>query len=233
MQRKIAAAILLGTLATGIESWAQDLSQRTAEVSIRRARGWSELASEGWCAIKVWVDDEAEFSVEGERLSIFTTRGQAARDVASECSAPLPRNVENFSFRGIDGRGDVRLLEQPSARNRWRAIVRIRDTKGGGEEYHYRLEWSRGALAGAGTGRGGRGNGSGLGVGPGGSDSGYRASGDLARMRTRELRRELERMANQAGLRRLSSDEVDDYIDRVRFDRWSADDVYRDMERRR
>lgn len=203
------------------------------EVTVRRARNWSPSASEGWCAIKVWVDDEAEFALQGERLRIFTARGQAARDVASECSGPLPQSFENFRFKGIDGRGEVRLLEEPSRRNGWAAVVRIRDTKSGGEEYHYRLEWGRGSAFSSGSGSRERENSGGGGFfGNSGGSRGY-SSSDASRMRTRDLRREIENMSSNIRNRRPSTDEVDDYIDRVRFDRWTFDDIARDLERRR
>lgn len=189
------------------------------DVTVRHARNWQANASEGWCAIKVRVDGEAEFALRGETLTIRTSTGDPARDVASECSTPLPRNVEDFRFKGVDGRGDVRLLEEPTARNRWMAVVRVRDTKPGSEEYHFRLEWGRGSsFSGGGRGDGGR---------PAGSSS------DAARMRTRELRREIERMYQGAYNQRPSNDVVDDYIDRVRIDRWSLDQVQSDIDRRR
>ncbi len=190
------------------------------DVTVRHARNWQANASEGWCAIKVRVDGEAEFALRGETLTIRTSTGDPARDVASECSTPLPRNVEDFRFKGVDGRGDVRLLEEPSARNRWMAVVRVRDSKPGSEEYHFRLEWGRGSsFSGAGRGDAGRAGGS--------------SGGDAARMRTRELRREIERMYQGAYNQRPSNDIVDDYIDRVRIDRWSLDQVQSDIERRR
>ncbi len=185
------------------------------DVTVRHARNWQANASEGWCAIKVRVDGEAEFALRGETLTIRTSTGDPARDVASECSTPLPRNVEDFRFKGVDGRGEVRLLEEPSARNRWMAVVRVRDSKPGSEEYHFRLEWGRGSSF-SGGGR------------PAGS-----LGGDAARMRTRELRREIERMYQGAYNQRPSNDVVDDYIDRVRLDRWSLDQVQSDIERRR
>ncbi len=185
------------------------------DVTVRHARNWQANASEGWCAIKVRVDGEAEFALRGETLTIRTSTGDPARDVSSECSTPLPRNVEDFRFKGVDGRGEVRLLEEPSARNRWMAVVRVRDTKPGSEEYHFRLEWGRGSSF-SGGGR------------PAGS-----SGGDAARMRTRELRREIERMYQGAYNQRPSNDIVDDYIDRVRIDRWSLDQVQGDIERRR
>lgn len=191
------------------------------QVTVRHARNWQAGASEGWCAIKVRVDGEAEFALRGETLTIRTGTGEPARDIGSECSTPLPRNVENFSFRGIDGRGNVRLLEQPTSRNGWTAVVRIKDNKAGAEEYHYRLEWGRGSSFTEDRPRGGN---------RGGSSS----SSDLARMRTRDLRREIESLwQNVHGSRRPSTDTVDDYIDRIRLDRWSLDQVQRDIERQR
>ncbi len=201
------------------------------QVTVRRARNWQANASEGWCAIRVRVDGEAEFAVRGETLTMRTLVGEPVRDVGSECSTPLPANVEDFRFRGVDGRGDVRLLEEPSRRNNWMAVVRVRDSKGGAEEYHFRLDWGRGSSFSGGGSR------VGSGVGGGGRSTGGGSSwsgGDLARLRTRELRREIERVyENATGGRRASQDTVDDYIDRVRMDRWTLDQVREDIERRR
>lgn len=219
---------------------ASPLFSQTSEFSVRRARNWSDNASEGWCAVKVWVDDEAEFALQGDRIRVFTARGQEARDVATECSGPLPANVTDFRFRGVDGRGDVRLIEEPSFRNRWTAVVRIRDTRSGGEEYHYRLEWMRGSAfgnnrpgGGGGGGGGNRGDGGGF-FGTGGGSSGSNSnlgSNDASRMRTRDLRREIDRIFYDVTRRRPSNDQIDDYIDRVRFDRWTLDDIARDARR--
>lgn len=201
------------------------------QVTVRHARNWQPGASEGWCAIKVRVDGEAEFALRAETLTIRTNTGEPARDIGSECSTPLPRNVENFRFKGVDGRGDVRLLEQPSSRNGWMAVVRIRDSKGGSEDYHFRLEWGRGSSFTEDRSGNNRGSGNRSG---GGWSSGGNSSSDLARMRTRELRREIESLWQSIhNNRRPSQDTVDDYIDRIRLDRWSLDQVQRDIERQR
>ena len=190
--------------------------------TVRHARNWQPNAAEGRCEIRVLVDGEADIALMGETLTIRTLNGDPARDAGSECTTPFPRNAEDVRFRGIDGRGDVRLLEDGSGRNRGAAVVRIRDNKAGAEEYHYRLEWGRGSSFGAG-------GGSGVGRGSGGG----RNSGDLARMRTRDLRREIERVFQDTGGRRPGTDTVDDYIDRVRMDRWSLEQVRSDVERQR
>ena len=225
-----------GLALLGMALAAAPLFPQTGEFSVRRGRNWSDNASEGSCAVKVWVDDEAEFALQGDRIRIFTARGQMARDVATECTGPLPTNVTDFRFRGIDGRGEVRLIEEPSPRNRWTAVVRIRDTRSGGEEYHYRLEWMRGsAFGGNRPGGSNRPNNDGgfFGNNPGGGSSGAGNSygGDASRMRTRELRREIDRIFYDVTRRRPSNDQIDDYIDRVRFDRWTLDDIARDARR--
>jgi hypothetical protein len=216
--RVMAAVLLLGLAA---------LLAADETITVRHARDWQPNASEGRCDIRVRVDGEAEFGLRGETLTIRTLNGEPPRDAGSECSTPLPRNVEDFRFKGIDGRGEVRLLEEPSARNRWLAVVRIRDNKSGSEEYRYRLEWGRGSSFAIDRRSG-----------YGGSNAGPRSSSnsgsaDVSRMRTRELRREIERMYESAYSRRPSNDVVDDYIDRVRLERWSLDQVQSDIDRRR
>lgn len=130
------------------------------EITPRRTRDYDERANQGWCSIRVWVDDEVNIFIEEGRVIFETVRGRPARDAGSECSQPLPRGnaLSDFQFRGIDGRGEVRLIEDPGPRNRYKAWVRIRDPKGGGEEHHFRLNWKN-TWTQYGAGRGGSGSG--------------------------------------------------------------------------
>ena len=113
------------------------------EVRPKRTRDYDDRKSEGYCAIRVWVDDLVIIHTRGDRVAFETVRGQRARDAGTECSQPLPgaNAISDFRFRGIDGRGRVELLEEPDRRNRFTAIVRIEDPKGGGQEHHFRLTW--------------------------------------------------------------------------------------------
>jgi hypothetical protein len=87
------------------------------------------------------------------------------------------RNLEGFNFRGVDGRGEVRLLAEPSPRNNFAAVVRIRDNASGEEGYAFRLTWQ---MTGTAPGRSGSnfppndnpGRGYGRGYGRGGSGFG-------------------------------------------------------------
>lgn len=109
----------------------------------------------GQCDIRLQVDGEAEVSVRGDMVYVRTISGRDARDVGSECNEPLPsRNLREFQYEVKDSRGDIRLLDEPSPRNGFSAVVRIRDSQGGEGRYHFRLSW---AISGGGRGFGGGG----------------------------------------------------------------------------
>lgn len=96
----------------------------------------------GQCDIRLRIDNEAEVSVRGDRVGIRTISGRDGRDAGSECNEPLPAgNIEGFNFEVRDGRGEIVLLSEPSRRNSFHAIVRIRDKDGGEGRYHFRLSW--------------------------------------------------------------------------------------------
>jgi len=96
----------------------------------------------GQCDVRLQVDNEVEVSVRGDLVSIRTISGRDARDDGSECNEPLPtRDIQGFNYEVKDSRGEIRLLAEPSRRNDFQAIVRIRDTPGGEGRYHFRLSW--------------------------------------------------------------------------------------------
>jgi hypothetical protein len=124
------------------------LAQGDPEFTPRRMRGWNPAAAEGRCILRVVVDDESDVLLRGDRVRLRTISGAPGRDDGSECTQPLPGGeVYNFRFRGIDGRGEVRLTQEPQASNGWVAVVNIRDRKGGSEGYTFELSWRSGAGA--------------------------------------------------------------------------------------
>jgi hypothetical protein len=54
---------------------------------------------------------------------------------------PTSGNIRNFRFRGIDGRGNPRLVQEPDRSNYYVAVVNVQDPKGGGEGYTFDLSW--------------------------------------------------------------------------------------------
>jgi hypothetical protein len=97
------------------------------------------------CTIEVDVDGVADVEVRGDTGWIRTLQGQPSRWVRFECTSAIPRNPADFRFRGIDGRGDVRLIREPGSNGA--AVVRIQDPKGGREGYTFDLEWSGNSFA--------------------------------------------------------------------------------------
>lgn len=116
-------------------------ANHAGEVIPRKARHWDPRAPEGWCSVRVWVDEEVNIFVRGGRVLLETVRGQRPYDAGTECTGPVPRGPMDFRFRGIDGRGHVDLIEEPRRHNDYTAWVRIIDRKRGGEEHHFRIYW--------------------------------------------------------------------------------------------
>lgn len=97
----------------------------------------------GKCTIEVDVDDVAEVYINGDFGRLRTLSGQPAVWRRFECNAPLPANVGDFRFSGVDGRGRQTLVRDPR-QNRGVAVIRIEDPKSGREGYTFDIEWSGG-----------------------------------------------------------------------------------------
>jgi hypothetical protein len=100
-------------------------------------------AGKGQCEIRLQVDKEVEVSLHGDQVAIRTISGRDARDDGSECNAPLPdHDIVGFRFEAIESPKGIRLVAEPSRRNGFDTIVRIRDSSGGEGKYHFRLSWA-------------------------------------------------------------------------------------------
>ncbi|HLH18031.1 MAG TPA: hypothetical protein VKX45_12460 [Bryobacteraceae bacterium] len=109
---------------------------------VRRMTRGDVPLGRGQCDIRLQVDNEAEVTVRGDMVFVRTLAGRDPWDDGSECNAPLPdHEVSGFRFEVKDGRGQIRLLEEPSRRNGYGAAVAIRDPEGGVGRYHFRLSW--------------------------------------------------------------------------------------------
>ena len=100
-------------------------------------------AGKGQCDIRLQVDGEVEVTVRGDRVDVRTVSGKDARDDGSECNLPLPKNeIGGFRFQVMERRDEIRLVNEPGARNGFSATVHIRDNGPGEGRYHFRLSWS-------------------------------------------------------------------------------------------
>ena len=104
----------------------------------------------GRCTIEVNVDGAAEIEIAGDTGLLTTISGQPAVWRRFQCNAPLPRIPIDFRFVKIDGKGTVRLLQDPRSSN-GRAVIHINDYKGGRGNYAFDFQW-RGSGGGGGGG---------------------------------------------------------------------------------
>jgi hypothetical protein len=94
----------------------------------------------GRCTIEVTVDHAAEVEVSGEMGLLTTTAGQPAAWRRFQCNTPLASNPVDFRFVRINGRGTVRLAQDPRSTG-GRAVVQITDPQGGRGGYTFDLQW--------------------------------------------------------------------------------------------
>jgi hypothetical protein len=108
--------------------------------SVSRQAAISGGAGNGRCTIEVNVDGAAEVEVFGNTGTLRTLSGRPAFWRRFECNSPMPREPVDFRFLRIDGRGQVRLLQDPRGSGGV-ATIRINDPKGGREGYTFDLRW--------------------------------------------------------------------------------------------
>ena len=116
---------------------------------IRQATISGSRGTSGKCTTEVRVDMAAEVDVYENSGRMRTIAGNPPRGAALACTDPLPYDMSDFLFNGIDGRGQVKLAQDPR-NNNGIAVIRIDDPKSGSEGYSFDIKWS-GASGGAPT----------------------------------------------------------------------------------
>ena len=116
-----------------------------SDVRTMRATITGGDASSGKCTIEVNVDQVAIVEIAGDQGRLITEQGQPSEWRRMTCTSPLPRNVSDFRFSGVDGRGRQQLVSDPR-NNRGVAVIRIEDPKSGREGYTFDIQWSGGDL---------------------------------------------------------------------------------------
>lgn len=108
----------------------------------RSGRDGTAGASGGTLRWSGRVDDVQEIRIRGRRANTYTVSGGSATDVRTSVSGGgLPARDVTVRLRNYDGRGRVYLVEQPSARNDYTAVLRIEDREGGAGFYDIEASW--------------------------------------------------------------------------------------------
>jgi hypothetical protein len=105
--------------------------------------GFNQRAAEGTYDILVQVDGEVFLYVKGKDLSYLWLSGGPLEDKGTNYTQAIPNAVFNsFNMTKIAGKGNVDLYEEPSAKNEYRAVIRVTDKGRGSDLYHIRLTWT-------------------------------------------------------------------------------------------
>ncbi|MES2459285.1 MAG: hypothetical protein V4671_01790 [Armatimonadota bacterium] len=109
------------------------------------------LAAFGLCALAIpaqagtlsWsgdVDDTATISIQGRDIRITSNAG-GVRNARESLRGGIPRDDVRVRLDRHDGRGQIRIIQQPSNRNNYTTIVRIEDRSAGRDRYSFTLDW--------------------------------------------------------------------------------------------
>jgi hypothetical protein len=90
------------------------------------------------------VDGIDDILVRGSQVTVEHIAAKPIQSQDHRFSAPLPFAEVELRLEVIQGRGSVRLMEQPSQRNRYTAVIRVDDQDHSGDDrYEFELYWSR------------------------------------------------------------------------------------------
>jgi hypothetical protein len=88
------------------------------------------------------VDGIDEILIRGGAVRVRHLEAKPIQRQDYRFTAPLPEWDTDLELHKIEGRGDVRLIEEPSSRNDYTAVVRIDDSdKMGDSYYEFELTW--------------------------------------------------------------------------------------------
>ena len=87
------------------------------------------------------VDDVLEIRIQNQRIEYRTVSGQQPRGVAvNSMNMPQQRDI-TLRVMENQGRGDVRVVQQPTIWNGYTTVLRVNDPQGGYGRYDFDLYW--------------------------------------------------------------------------------------------
>jgi len=118
-------------------------SEAERRARAEEARIAANVLRSGTVAWRGIVDGVDEIIITGSSASVRHLSGPAPREVHVSFSAPIPRSPVNISLIAANGRGAVKIMQQPSGTNGFTTIIRIDDSQKGGEKpYDFTLKWA-------------------------------------------------------------------------------------------
>ena len=121
-----------------------DRPRRGNDARDRHDRGaWDDRDDGGMLRWSGRVDDLVELRINGRRVEAITRSGRRVEDVNSSVRGNgLPARDLTITVDRHSGRGNVQVVQQPSAWNNFTAVIRIDDPQGGASFYDLSAFWN-------------------------------------------------------------------------------------------
>jgi hypothetical protein len=87
------------------------------------------------------VDGSDYIMVQGNQVSISHLEDKYIQDASYELPAPLPQQALQARLTKLKGRGNVEIVRQPTAENRYTLTVLVEDSAGGDDQYEFEVVW--------------------------------------------------------------------------------------------
>jgi hypothetical protein len=88
------------------------------------------------------VDDELEIRMQNGRVDYRTIHGNQPTSIrVNDVGSQMPRSNASLSVVQHQGRGNVAVIEQPTAWNGYTTVIRVKDPQGGYGYYDFDLVW--------------------------------------------------------------------------------------------
>lgn len=87
------------------------------------------------------VDSKVQLIIQGKSLRVNTFAGQNYGEGTFSFTSPLPMRNVSVSAVKTAGRGNVRMIQQPSRGNDYTAIIEITDDENGARDYQLEITW--------------------------------------------------------------------------------------------
>jgi hypothetical protein len=89
------------------------------------------------------VDDRVQIRLQDRDLRVETLSGRPYPDGTFSFTSALPNRRVTVEVNKQKGRGNVRVIQQPSRENNFTTVIEVADTEGGAKEYQLEIFWRR------------------------------------------------------------------------------------------
>ena len=129
---------------SNIQRLLSDVAREVASDSSDGGGGGGQYPDSGRSGRMTWrgrVDDDVRIRIRGGSADVETIGGTPYYDGQPNFSSSLPNRRVSVRLTKNRGRGDIFIEQQPSRDNDFTAVIRIKDSRGGADNYEFTLDW--------------------------------------------------------------------------------------------